>query len=168
MITKLSVSNFKSIRQLDIDCKKVNLFIGEPNTGKSNILEALALLSWCGQSEQKRFEDYVRCESMQYLFYDGLIADQSIGIKFLTTEINPTGINITFNSDIYEIRKIESDRPFRRVNSKGIINGPLSTFGHVKNIQFFRFKNLVKYNFLWFLDLKYYVILSKNFIINMD
>jgi AAA15 family ATPase/GTPase len=45
MITKLSISNFKSVRKLDIDCKKVNLFIGEPNTGKSNILEAMALMS---------------------------------------------------------------------------------------------------------------------------
>ena len=53
MITKLSIANFKSIRQLDIDCKKINLFIGEPNTGKSNILEALALLSWCGQPGQR-------------------------------------------------------------------------------------------------------------------
>jgi len=40
MITKLSIANFKSIRQLDIDCKKINLFIGEPNTGKSkNVYE---------------------------------------------------------------------------------------------------------------------------------
>ena len=31
MITKLSIANFKSVRQLNIDCKKVNLFIGEPS-----------------------------------------------------------------------------------------------------------------------------------------
>jgi AAA15 family ATPase/GTPase len=52
MITKLSIANFKSIRQLNIDCKKINLFIGEPNTGKSNILEALALLSWWARPGQ--------------------------------------------------------------------------------------------------------------------
>ncbi|HSV99641.1 MAG TPA: AAA family ATPase [Sedimentisphaerales bacterium] len=42
MITRLSITNFKSIRQLDLDCKKVNVFIGEPNTGKSNIQETMA------------------------------------------------------------------------------------------------------------------------------
>ena len=30
---------------MKFDAKRVNLFIGEPNTGKTNILEALALLS---------------------------------------------------------------------------------------------------------------------------
>lgn len=45
MIHKLSIRNFKSIRELDLDCRRVNVFIGEPNAGKTNILEALALRS---------------------------------------------------------------------------------------------------------------------------
>lgn len=45
MIQKLSIRNFKSIRELDLDCRRVNVFIGEPNAGKTNILEALGL--WC-------------------------------------------------------------------------------------------------------------------------
>ena len=43
---KLTVENFKSIRRLELECRRVNIFIGEPNTGKSNILEALGLLSF--------------------------------------------------------------------------------------------------------------------------
>ncbi|MCX6853921.1 MAG: AAA family ATPase [Verrucomicrobia bacterium] len=43
MIQKLSIRNFKSIRELDLDCRRVNVFIGEPNVGKTNILEALGL-----------------------------------------------------------------------------------------------------------------------------
>ena len=43
-INTLEIKNFKSIKDLKLDCKQVNLFIGEPNVGKSNILEALALL----------------------------------------------------------------------------------------------------------------------------
>ena len=73
MIKKLSISNFKSVRQLDIDCKKVNLFIGEPNTGKSNILEALALLSWCTRPTEALLNNYVRFELIQNLFYDQLL-----------------------------------------------------------------------------------------------
>jgi len=145
MITKLSISNFKSVRQLNIECKKVNLFIGEPNTGKSNILEALALLSWCGQSGQKLLSDYVRFELMQYLFYDGLVADQSVEIRISTKEIDPTGIRITFNADLYEFRKWEDNRPFRKVDNPGRCRGS-TVFGHTRNIKFFRFKNLAKYN----------------------
>jgi AAA15 family ATPase/GTPase len=146
MIKKLSISNFKSVRQLDIECKKVNLFIGEPNTGKSNILEALALLSWCGQSGQEPLSNYVRFELMQYLFYDGLVADQSVKIRISTKEIDPTGISVTFATDSYNFRKWGNESSFRRVNSRGQIQGSPSAFGHTRDIKFFRFKNLSKYN----------------------
>ena len=48
MIKNLHIKNYKSIDQLDINCSRINIFIGEPNSGKSNILEALDLsyLSW--------------------------------------------------------------------------------------------------------------------------
>ena len=46
MIKNLEIKNFKSIKHLEMECKRINLFIGEPNAGKSNILEALGLASW--------------------------------------------------------------------------------------------------------------------------
>ncbi|MBI4608133.1 MAG: AAA family ATPase [Candidatus Rokubacteria bacterium] len=49
MIQHLAIDRFKSIRSLSIPCRKVNVFIGEPDTGKTNILEALYLpsrLAW--------------------------------------------------------------------------------------------------------------------------
>ncbi len=144
MITKLSISNFKSVRQLNIECKKVNLFIGEPNTGKSNILEALALLSWCGQSGQEPLSDYVRFELMQYLFYDGLVADQSVEVRISTKEIDPTGIRVTFTGDSYDFYPWESNTPIRKVNENGQSKRS-TTFGQIRNIKFFRFKNLAKY-----------------------
>ncbi|MBX9785010.1 MAG: AAA family ATPase [Chitinophagaceae bacterium] len=45
MIQNVLIKNFKSIKELQIPCKKLNVFIGEPNSGKSNIIEALALKS---------------------------------------------------------------------------------------------------------------------------
>ena len=38
MIKNLTIQNFKSIKDLQLDCKRINLFIGEPNSGKSNLL----------------------------------------------------------------------------------------------------------------------------------
>lgn len=48
MITSLTIRRFKSIQSLELPCRKVNVFIGPPDTGKTNILEALALLSRLG------------------------------------------------------------------------------------------------------------------------
>ncbi len=67
MIHKLSIRNFKSIRELDLDCRRVNVFIGEPNAGKTNVLEALGL--WCPgvHSELRRV---CRAEYISELFFD--------------------------------------------------------------------------------------------------
>jgi len=43
MINKISISNFKSIYKQDIELGRVNIFIGENGSGKSNILEAVAM-----------------------------------------------------------------------------------------------------------------------------
>jgi len=45
MISELTIKNFKSIKDITLSCKQVNIFVGKPNTGKSNILEAISLLS---------------------------------------------------------------------------------------------------------------------------
>jgi len=34
MIENLRIRNFKSIRDLNLKCSRINVFIGEPNTGK--------------------------------------------------------------------------------------------------------------------------------------
>lgn len=48
MIEKLSIERFKSIKSLEVMCSKVNLLIGPPDTGKTNVLEALHLVSRLG------------------------------------------------------------------------------------------------------------------------
>src|SRR5882762_5851128 len=42
------IERFKSIARVELPCRKVNVFIGEPDTGKTNILEALYFLSHLG------------------------------------------------------------------------------------------------------------------------
>ena len=67
MIERLDIKNFKSIKHLTLNCKRLNLFIGEPNTGKSNILEAIGLLS---HAFHGKIGSFVRFENMRDLFYD--------------------------------------------------------------------------------------------------
>jgi predicted ATPase len=45
MFSELKISNFKSITDLEIDLGRFNVFIGENGCGKTNVLEAVALLS---------------------------------------------------------------------------------------------------------------------------
>ena len=48
VISQLTIRRFKSVKDMTIPCRKVNLFVGAPDTGKTNILEALNLLSRLG------------------------------------------------------------------------------------------------------------------------
>jgi hypothetical protein len=97
MITKLSIKNFKSIKELDIDCARVNLFIGEPNTGKSNILEALGLLSWFGFLNDN-IGEYVRLQYMYHLFYDYGIEED---IRIAVDSENDEKVEIKFDGDYF-------------------------------------------------------------------
>ena len=72
MFDRLEIRNFKSIEHLDIECRRVNVLIGEPNTGKSNILEALGLISYTGHSNRGAdLREFVRCDDTSNFFYDG-------------------------------------------------------------------------------------------------
>jgi len=143
MITKLSVSNFKSVRQLDIECKKVNLFIGEPNTGKSNILEALALMSWSG-NPTVNLSDYVRFnQATQNLFYDGLV-DHEIHMSLSLSSGKPdAGLHVRFVNNRFDLQSQPSGSFFTIDYDGRFGSGTLvQQAGHIK---FFRFKNLPNY-----------------------
>jgi len=45
MITKISVEAFKSLEKLDLDLGQLNVFVGANGSGKSNLLEAIGVLS---------------------------------------------------------------------------------------------------------------------------
>jgi AAA15 family ATPase/GTPase len=70
MLTKVNIKNFKSIRDLEFAPKRVNVFIGEPNTGKSNIIESLAVCSKSTYGETAIFQDVLRFKTVSDLFFD--------------------------------------------------------------------------------------------------
>jgi AAA15 family ATPase/GTPase len=70
-LKSLEIKNFKSIKHLNTDCKRVNVFIGKPNVGKSNILEAIGLLGASySRNQEKILSEFVRYEEISNLFYD--------------------------------------------------------------------------------------------------
>ena len=78
LISTLSVENFKSIRKIHLDCKRINLFIGEPNTGKSNILESIGLLSYIYHGNGVNLKDFVRIDNPTNIFYDNELSENVI------------------------------------------------------------------------------------------
>ncbi len=78
MIETLEIHNFKSIKDLTLPCKRFNVFVGEPNTGKSNILEALGLVSFVGAKRPDyapKLDGFVRHERLSHLFYDEEVSE---------------------------------------------------------------------------------------------
>ena len=73
-IDHIHISNFKSIRDGEISgCKRINLIIGRPNVGKSNILEALSLFSipYLRENSSRKLSHLIRLENETELFYNG-------------------------------------------------------------------------------------------------
>lgn len=58
------MKNFKSIGLLNIPCKRINVFIGPPNTGKSNILESIGVLSAAARVQRTHLSSFVRMQNM--------------------------------------------------------------------------------------------------------
>ena len=69
-IKYVDIHNFKSIADLKLeDCRRINLFIGYPNVGKSNVLEALSLFSVPYLNEGENLNKLVRAENAAELFH---------------------------------------------------------------------------------------------------
>lgn len=67
LVNSLKIENFKSIELLGIKPARVNVFIGQPNSGKTNIIEALAFLS---EGFNNNVKEMVRFEEASDLFTD--------------------------------------------------------------------------------------------------
>jgi AAA15 family ATPase/GTPase len=104
-IKNIEIKNFKSIRHQTIDdCRRINVFIGYPNVGKSNILEALGLYSISKNSNN--ICDFVRFEEIPTLFFNGDIQTE------FQVKINQNHIVLGFLSESFLSiqRKYTKDR----------------------------------------------------------
>ena len=144
MIERLSVKNYKTVKKLNMDCKRINLFIGEPNTGKSNILETLALLSWRSHesSGTGNLKKYLRFEGLQDVFYDGLL-EEEVGIFISHSSNNTYSIEIKFTSDVFQMTtKINHTTVITRGQSSIFLNYPgeiVNYFTPLRNLAFLKY-----------------------------
>jgi len=126
-IEHIRVTNFKSLREFNISgCKRINLFIGKPNVGKSNIIEALSLFSipYLRENSTRKLTHLIRLENEAELFYNGntdqaAFIETSVGKCLL--EYHPKEglrINLDFFTDSY-FGKVDD-----KLNVKGLTNHP--------------------------------------------
>jgi len=137
LIKNLEIFNFKSIKHLKLECKRINLFIGEPNTGKSNILETIGLPSHVYHGGDPR--RFFRFEIMTDLFYDRILDD---GVRILFDEKT---LEVAFKDGSFYGRYIKgehSEEVFRYDYSGG---GYRSTVLDFSPLKFYRF--ILKFNF---------------------
>lgn len=88
-INHIEINNFKSIKHLKIDgFKKINVFIGMPNAGKSNILEALGLF---GAIDYHNFniDTVIRYNNIKEIFFEENIT------KYITVTINKSVLTLS-------------------------------------------------------------------------
>ena len=123
-VKNLEIENFKSIKSLKLECKKVNIFIGEPNTGKSNILETIGMFSYLYYKKYSNIEEFVRMDNMINWFYQSGI-DEKIKIKFDEEFLEIEHINEQF------IGKIESKNKVCKYTYGALgISGALGIVSH--------------------------------------
>lgn len=102
IINHIRIRNFKSIRDLELsEFRKINLFIGKPNVGKSNLLEALSLFnvsifkSEIRELPSKKIKEFIRFENEPELFFEGEIERRiNININNLECSIFKDNIRV--------------------------------------------------------------------------
>ena len=93
-IKNVCIKNFKSAKSVELaDCRRINVLIGRPNVGKSNILEALALFDvpYLVNSSNRSIKSLVRIENTADLFHNGISSspiEVSAGGNSLTVSRN--------------------------------------------------------------------------------
>ncbi len=76
-VKSVSIKNFKSVKSVTLsDCRRINVLIGRPNVGKSNILEALAMFDvpYMVNTSSKSLKGLVRIDNTSELFHNGISA----------------------------------------------------------------------------------------------
>jgi len=136
-INKIEINNFKSLQDVKITgCKRINLFIGRSNAGKSNILEALSVFSipYLKENSSKKLNNLIRLQNESELFYNGnadLNAEISTNIGNCYMSYTPKeglNINIDFIGHAYEKviindrLKVSGLKPIKKKNALSVKN----------------------------------------------
>lgn len=146
MINNIQIKNFKSVKDCCLDgFKRINLFIGRPNVGKTNLIEALSIFSipYLRENSSKKISSLIRLENEPELFYSGdtsevALIETNIGsakISYRPTE--GMTIELDFDEKVYQNIKVDS-----KLNVRGLT----SHDSFEPKVKAYKFKSGVIYN----------------------
>ncbi len=130
MIKTIEIKNFKSIEHIKFNCKKVNIFIGEPNTGKSNILEIISTLGFV----RAKPEEIIRFEDKSDLFFD---KDIKKPIQLLTDSLN-LHIELKDSSLVTTVTDKKTNLEVMQYSE----NGGFAADEYISPVYYYKFKQL--------------------------
>ena len=154
MIQNLHIRNYKSINQLDLDCSRINILIGEPNSGKSNILEALDLsylsrMMGINEGNQKAGKELIdlkvffRVNKVADMFYLGNLTTP---ISVIHSDVSPdTHIEYKYDEDkdmnFFEFKNSNNsftnfDNDFVSLEPHLFYSSPIKPYRYKSSIQF--------------------------------
>lgn len=146
-IQNLHITNFKSIRDLLVkNCARINLFIGKPNVGKSNILEALSTFSipFLRENSSRKLSHLIRLENETELFYNGnidldAVIETPVGVCRMG--FNPKDglkANINFHGDSWENLRIDDKLIVKGISNHPYFEPPIKKYQYKHNIVYKR------------------------------
>ncbi|HNM23782.1 MAG TPA: AAA family ATPase, partial [Saprospiraceae bacterium] len=138
-IANLEIENYKSLRKVRMDCDRINLIVGKPNVGKSNLLEALALLGPNFLNNGDGFgRPQIRYEQAANLYYDQSF--YSTAIEILASGVGRVTISSDKSAFHYEMTRPDTGTVSALFQMNGIVhsfNVPSDTLqSQVKFYQF--------------------------------
>jgi AAA ATPase domain/AAA domain, putative AbiEii toxin, Type IV TA system len=137
MIGPVQIQNYKSIRELKFDASRVNVFIGEPNSGKSNIIEAL---SFFAEGALSNFKEVFRFKSLADLFFDQKVS------KGLRVQFGRWEFDFKFKETAYQGQFLEEVDPATKIPKGGVganhQNLTSFTSSALTPVRFYSFKGL--------------------------
>ncbi|HFA47529.1 MAG TPA: hypothetical protein ENJ95_00770 [Bacteroidetes bacterium] len=158
-ITNLRISNFKSIREAELDCARINLFVGKPNVGKSNVLEALSILGSNYSFTDKFLSEFIRYDNFSQIFHfqdlsNPIIVNSNIGAAFIAHnyERNNFSFFIGPNNTIESLQtKIISPNKFyekyKNSDTPILMSGTIEFTGKIDRDQHSEYSPIKKYTF---------------------
>lgn len=142
-IEYIDIENFKSLKLCHIhDCKRINLFIGRPNVGKSNILEALSLFSipYLRENASKKLTNLIRLENETELFYNGNVVRDAIiktDVGLCRLGYNPKEgllVDIDFYGNSYENIKVDDKLNVKGISFREYFEPPIKRYNYKSDV----------------------------------
>lgn len=146
-IKKIKIDNFKSLQSCEIsNCKRINLFIGRPNVGKSNILEALSMFSmlYLRENKSKKLSNLIRLENESELFYNGnidlgAVIETDIGICRMSFDPKKgLSATIRFGDELFENITIDDKLNVKGVSGRKYFEPPIKRYNYKHDVVYGR------------------------------